>query len=110
MTTFWVESSIILCELPKNFPHQLKINIIYNFVIFVATRIGRTTNFFHPSLLLLFLDPGSGMDKNQDPGSGINIPDTQHREQLFFFFLLLKCSLLHKKRLAEGACWELAAA
>ncbi len=33
---------------------------------------------FHPSLLLLFLDPGSGMSKNQDPGSGINIPDPQH--------------------------------
>jgi hypothetical protein len=37
-----------------------------------------TTNFFHPSLLLLFLDPGSGirdpgsgMGKNQNPGSGI---------------------------------------
>ncbi len=30
--------------------------------------------FFHPSLLLLFLDPGSGMGKNQDPGSGTNIP------------------------------------
>ncbi len=37
-----------------------------------------TTNFFHLSLLLLFLDPGSeirdpgsGMGKNQDPGSGI---------------------------------------
>jgi hypothetical protein len=27
---------------------------------------------------LLFLDPGSGMGKNQDPGSGINIPDPQH--------------------------------
>jgi hypothetical protein len=41
--------------------------------------------FFHLSLLLLFLDPGSGirdprsgMGKNQDPGSGINIPDPQH--------------------------------
>jgi hypothetical protein len=33
---------------------------------------------FHPSLLLLFLDPGSGMGKNQDPGSGINISDPQH--------------------------------
>jgi hypothetical protein len=30
--------------------------------------------FFHSSLLLLFLDPGSGMGKNQDPGSGINNP------------------------------------
>jgi hypothetical protein len=44
-----------------------------------------TTNFFHPSLLLLFLDPGSeirdsgsGMGKNQDPGSGLNIPDPPH--------------------------------
>jgi hypothetical protein len=37
-----------------------------------------TTNVFHPSLLLLFLDLGSGMGKNQDPGSGINIPDPQH--------------------------------
>jgi hypothetical protein len=29
------------------------------------------TNFFRPSLLLLFLYPGSGMGKNQDLGSGI---------------------------------------
>jgi len=31
--------------------------------------------------LLLFgwiRDPGSGMGKNPDPGSGINIPDPQH--------------------------------
>ncbi len=34
--------------------------------------------FFHPFLLLLFLDPRSGMGKNQDPGPGINIPDPQH--------------------------------
>ncbi len=47
-------------------------------MIFVATKKGRTTNFFHLSLLWLFLDPGSGMDKNQDQGSGINIPDPQH--------------------------------
>jgi hypothetical protein len=37
-----------------------------------------TTNFFTPLFLMLFLDPGSGMGKNQDPGSGINIPDPQH--------------------------------
>jgi hypothetical protein len=43
---------------------------MFNFVKFVATKKGMTTNFFHPSLLLLFLDPGSGMSKNQirDPG------------------------------------------
>jgi hypothetical protein len=36
--------------------------------------------FFHPSLLLLFLYQGSGMGKNQDPGSVVNIPDPQHCE------------------------------
>ncbi len=59
----------------------------------MATKKGMTTNFFNPSLLLLFLDPGSGMGKNQDPESGINIPDPQHcfrckkktgRLQIFF--------------------------
>ncbi len=55
--------------------------IIFSFVKFVATKKGMTTNFqivFHPSLLLLFWDPGSGMGKYQDPGFGINIPDSQH--------------------------------
>jgi hypothetical protein len=28
--------------------------------------------------MVLLLDPGYGMDKNLDPGSGINIPDPQH--------------------------------
>jgi hypothetical protein len=59
-------------------------------VIFGATQKGRTTN--PPPLLLLMLDSGSRirdprseirnprseMDKNQDPGSRINIPDPQH--------------------------------
>jgi len=46
-----------------------------------------TTNFFNLSLLLLFLDQGSGMDKNQDPLSGINIPDPQHWIiHIFVFF------------------------
>jgi hypothetical protein len=44
-----------------------------------------TTNFFSSlSFVAVFgsgirdRDPGSGMGKNQDPGSGINIPDPQH--------------------------------
>jgi hypothetical protein len=51
-----------------------------------------TKKILNPSLLLLFLDPesgirdpgseirdpGSGMGKNQDPGSRINVPDPQH--------------------------------
>jgi copper chaperone CopZ len=32
-------------------------------------------NFFLPPLLVLLLDPGSGMNKNQDPGSA-TLPDT----------------------------------
>jgi hypothetical protein len=36
-----------------------------------------TTNFFSPLSFGAVLDPGPGMAKNQDPGSGINIPDPQ---------------------------------
>jgi len=38
-----------------------------------------TSNFFQPSLLLLFLDPGSGMGKNQDPGYTSRISHTAMR-------------------------------
>jgi hypothetical protein len=49
-----------------------------------------TTNFFYPlSFVAVFgsgiRDPGSGMGKNQDPGSGINIPDPPH---WFFTYLM----------------------
>jgi hypothetical protein len=42
-----------------------------------------TTNFFHPFLLFLFLDPLSGSrdpgsEMGKKSGSGINIPDPQH--------------------------------
>jgi hypothetical protein len=50
---------------------------------------GMTTKNFNPSLLLLFLDPGSGMGKNQDPGSGINIPDPQHCHCSSFFVVFI---------------------
>jgi hypothetical protein len=62
---------------PNIFLQQFKTEIICNFVKFVATLKVMTIN-FHPSLLLLFLDTGSGMAKNQDPGSGINILDAQY--------------------------------
>jgi hypothetical protein len=42
----------------------------------MAAKKGMTTNFFTPlSFIAVF---GSGMGKNQDPGSGINIPDPQN--------------------------------
>ena len=34
-------------------------------------------HFFSPLSFVAVLDPGSGMAKNQDPGSGIKIPDPQ---------------------------------
>jgi hypothetical protein len=76
VTIFWVKSSIILVNLAQIFFVQhFKNKIIYNFVKFMAFKKGMTTIFFHPSLLLLFLDPGTGI---RDPGSGINISDPQH--------------------------------
>jgi hypothetical protein len=65
------------------FVQQFKHKIIYNFVKFMAIKKGLTTDFFHPLSFVAFfgsgfLDPrsgiqdlGSGMGKNQDPGSGI---------------------------------------
>jgi hypothetical protein len=60
---------------------------MFNFVKFVTTEKSMLSKkYFHLSLLVLFLDPGSGMGKNQDPGSGINIPDPQHcRNQIPVF-------------------------
>jgi hypothetical protein len=89
---FWVKKFYNSLKTGPNFFLQhSKRNIFFKFVTFVATKEDMTTpNFFHPSLLLLFLDPGSeirdpksgirdpGWVKNQDPGSGINIPDPQH--------------------------------
>ncbi len=56
-------------------------------MIFVATQmVGKKVS--PPPLLLLLIrdprfgDPGSGIDKKQDPGAGINIPEPQH---LYFF-------------------------
>ncbi len=68
---------------PNFFLQHFKNKKVFNFAKFVTTSM--ITNFFHPSLLFLFLDPeseirdpGSGMGKNQDLGSGINIPYPQH--------------------------------
>ncbi len=66
LTIFLVKSSIFLWILAQ---------ILWN--LWLHKKVWQLI-FFHLSLLLLFLDPGSGMGKNQDPGSGINIPDPQH--------------------------------
>jgi hypothetical protein len=61
---------------PKFFSSAFQNKIIFNFVKFVATKKGMTKNFFSP--LSFFAIFGSGMGKNQDPGSGIINPDPQH--------------------------------
>jgi len=43
-------------------------------------------------------DPGSGMGKNQDPGSGINIPDPPH------WFLVVADSHLMRSRIRIWIC------
>jgi hypothetical protein len=53
----------------------------------MTTKKGRTTNFFSPFSFLFFMDPGTGMDKNQDPGSVINIPDPQHRQEMYIRYI-----------------------
>ncbi len=65
---------------PNFFLQHIKNKIIFSSVKFVATKNGLTKKNFSPlSFVAVFgsgiRDPGSGMGKNQDPGSGINIPD-----------------------------------
>ncbi len=66
---------------PNFFLQHFKTKIIFNLWNLWLHKKVYQQIFFHPSLFLLFLDPripGSGMGKNQNPGSGINIPDPQH--------------------------------
>jgi len=48
---------------------------MYNFVKFVTTKKSMKKIFFHLSLLLLFLDPGSEIRDPQKTYSGSRIPD-----------------------------------
>ncbi len=66
----------------------MKNKIIFNFVKFVAIKKGLTTNFFDPSLLLLFLNPGSEI-RDQE-WVKIRIPDPQHCFVQYRTYLLLK--------------------
>ncbi len=61
----------------KKFYNSLKTgpNFVFN-----ISKQSYDNNFFTPFFRCCFWirDPRSGMGKNQDPGSGINIPDPQH--------------------------------
>ena len=67
---------------PNFFLQLFKNKIIFNFVKFVATKKDMTKIFFTPLICCCFgsgiRDSGAGMGKNQDPGSGINIPGPPH--------------------------------
>jgi hypothetical protein len=82
MTYSWVKSTVILRVFicfGKKISLPLQNKIIYNFMILLATKNGRTKENFSPSSFSAVV--GSGTDRNQDPGysgSGINIPDPQH--------------------------------
>jgi hypothetical protein len=62
INNFWGKK-LYNCKLAQVFLTSSKIKICFNFVIFMATKRGITKIFFPISLLLLFLDPGSWMDK-----------------------------------------------
>ncbi len=94
VTIFWGKKFCNSLKIGQNFFFSTKTKIMYNFVKFVATLKGMTTNFFHPSLLLLFLDPeseirdpGSGMGKNQDPGSA-TLPTGVHQLSIYLSVFL----------------------
>ncbi len=60
---------------------------MFDFVKFVAKEKGMSKKFFSPLSFIAvsgsgIRDPGSGMGKNQDTGSGINIPDPPHCARL----------------------------
>ncbi len=53
---------------PNFFSSTFQNKIIFNFVKFVATKKDMKTNFFTLLFCCYFLDPESGIGKNQDPG------------------------------------------
>jgi hypothetical protein len=69
MTNFSVKGIEVLSGLAeeKKFLYLFKNKISYNFELFVDKKIVGPT-YFSPPLLVLLLDPRSGMAKNQDPG------------------------------------------
>jgi hypothetical protein len=91
---FWVKNSIILWKLTQIFffsTSKLTLCTILS-SLWLLKKVWHQI-FFRPSVLLLFLDPisgiqdpGSGMGKNQDPGSGINISNLQHCVYLIFLY------------------------
>ncbi len=67
VTNFWVKSSKILWKLAQNFFFNIKKKILILWNLWLQKKVSQQI-FFHPSLWLLFLDPGSEF---RDLGPGI---------------------------------------
>ncbi len=83
MIIFCIKSSIILWKLAQIFLFSNSNTNNFQFCEIWANKTRYDKKKFSPlSFVSVFgsgiRDPGSGMGKNQDPGSGINIPDPQH--------------------------------
>ncbi len=73
LTIFGVKSTVIICEKAQIFFFTCsKINN-FRFCDICGYKKSRTKK-FPPHFFLLLLDLGSLINKNQDPGSGINVP------------------------------------
>ncbi len=98
VTNFLLKSAIILCQLAQYFFLYLFKHKILSIQEICGCKKSKTTHFF-PFLFCCYCwisdpgsetwDPGSGIDKSQDPGAGINIPDPQHcPEDVKFTYLV----------------------
>jgi hypothetical protein len=76
MPNFWVKSIMILSVLAnKNSLPVKKLIYLQFFMIFVATKNGRTKKISPPPLLVLLLDPDPGSGMGKKLGSGAHIMD-----------------------------------
>jgi hypothetical protein len=90
VTIFWGKKTKKFCQLAQFFvPYRYLFNNKKNFSlgILLLQKKGQKTNYFSPLLFCCCCywtrDPISGIDKNQDPGSGINISDTRVRNNAY---------------------------
>jgi hypothetical protein len=76
MTTFLVKSSIILCKLSQIFLFTSSKKIIYNFQFCdICGYNKKVEKIFFTPLFIVVAVFGPGMDKNQNPGSGMRNTD-----------------------------------
>jgi hypothetical protein len=93
VTIFWLKSSVILGKFAQIFSSAFQKRNSFQFCEICGYRKRYDKKFFFtacPFFCCCFWirDPGSGMGKSQDPGSGINIPDPQHCVRILIHTIL----------------------